>query len=211
MRKRIKLSLIGGGNVGGTLAFMAAIRGFADIVILDNRKDLAQAKALDIEESLPTVYRDTKILGTNHPENIRNSDVIVITAGTACDIDRKYDSFTISKNIIKDIAAKVKKYSPDGFVVIMTNPLDAMLYAFLNYSCLPRNKVIGMAGSLDTARYKLFLAKALNLSVSEVTALVVGEHGDTMVPLISYTAIAGFTIANLLANARISQNKPNYQ
>jgi len=208
MTKRKKISLIGGGNIGGTLAFTIASKGIADVVIFDPRDNFAKGKALDIEQSLPVNRQEINLIGTKNPVDLRDSDVVIITAG----ISRKpgmnrNDLLSANKNIIKSVAKDVKKYTPNAFVIIITNPLDAMLYAFLYYSGLSRDKVVGMAGVLDTARYKLFLARELNISVSDISALVLGGHGDTMVPLLKYTSISGIPLLDLVQQGQISEKK----
>tara|TARA_B110000503_G_scaffold131913_1_gene207224 strand:+ start:391 stop:1341 length:951 start_codon:yes stop_codon:yes gene_type:complete len=203
-----KISLIGGGNIGGTLAFMIANKGIADVVILDRKENFAQGKALDVEQSLPINGQDVSVIGTSDYTKISNSDVIIITAGIARKPGMTRDDLlSINSEITKTVALNVKKYSPDAFVIVITNPLDAILYAFLHYSKVPRNKVVGMAGVLDSARFKLFLAKELNVSVSDVSSFVLGGHGDTMVPLIRYTNVAGIPLTELIEQGRISKEQ----
>jgi malate dehydrogenase len=206
MRK--KIALIGGGNIGGTLAYIAASKEIGDIVILDRSKEYAAGKALDIEESLPVMKKDINITGTDDYSDIKDSDLVIITAGVARKSGMSRDDLlSVNAGVIKIVAEGVKKYAPNAFVIVITNPLDAIVYAFLKYSGFSRKKVIGMAGVLDSARFNLFLAKELNVSTQDVTSFVLGGHGDTMVPLIRYTNIGGVPLLDLIKQGRITSNK----
>ncbi|RST67537.1 malate dehydrogenase [Candidatus Aquarickettsia rohweri] len=206
MRK--KIALIGGGNIGGTLAYIAASKEIGDIVILDRSKEYAAGKALDIEESLPVMKKDVTLVGTDYYSDIKDSDLVIITAGVARKPGMSRDDLlSVNAGVIKVVAEGVKKYAPNAFVIVITNPLDAIVYAFLKYSGFSRKKVIGMAGVLDSARFNLFLARELNASVKDIKSFVLGGHGDTMVPLIRYTNIGGVPLLDLIKQGRITSNK----
>ncbi len=206
MRK--KIALIGGGNIGGTLAYIAASKEIGDIVILDRSKEYAAGKALDIEESLPVMKKDVTLVGTDDYSDIKDSDLVIITAGVARKSGMSRDDLlSVNAGVIKVVAEGVKKYAPNAFVIVITNPLDAIVYAFLKYSGFSRKKVIGMAGVLDSARFNLFLARELNASVKDIKSFVLGGHGDTMVPLIRYTNIGGVPLLDLIKQGRITSNK----
>ncbi|MFK7761042.1 MAG: malate dehydrogenase [Candidatus Midichloriaceae bacterium] len=206
MRK--KIALIGGGNIGGTLAYIIASKELGDVVILDRNKEYAAGKALDIEESLPVMKKDVSLIGTDDYADIKDSDLVIITAGVARKPGMSRDDLlSVNADVIKIVAEGVKKYCPDAFVIVITNPLDAIVYAFLKYSGLSRNKVVGMAGVLDSARFRLFLARELNTSVQDITSFVLGGHGDTMVPLMRYTNIGGVPLLDLIKKGMISSDK----
>ena len=206
MRK--KIALIGGGNIGGTLAYIIASKELGDVVILDRNKEYAAGKALDIEESLPVMKKDVSLIGTDDYADIKDSDLVIITAGVARKPGMSRDDLlSVNADVIKTVAEGVKKYCPDAFVIVITNPLDAIVYAFLKYSGLSRNKVVGMAGVLDSARFRLFLARELNTSVQDITSFVLGGHGDTMVPLMRYTNIGGVPLLDLIKKGMISSDK----
>ena len=204
-----KISLIGAGQIGGTLALLIGLKELADeIVLFDVVEGVAKGKALDIAQSSSVDGFHVNLSGTSRYENIANSDVIIITAG----IPRKPgmsrdDLLGINLKIIKEVAKGIKINSPEAFVICVTNPLDVMVMAFQKYSSLPKNKVIGMAGILDTSRYKLFLSKELNVQVKEIEAMVMGGHGDTMVPLPRFTKVKGVHLEKLIKEGRISQDK----
>ena len=203
---RSKVTIIGAGNVGATTAHRLAERGYADIVLVDIVKGMPQGKALDLYEASPVVSVDAKIIGTNGYGPTRNSDVVVITSG----IPRKPgmsrdDLLSTNMAIVKDVTEKVVKGSPNAILIVVSNPLDAMCHVALKASKLPSKRVLGMAGILDTARYRSFLAEALNVSIRDVHAYVLGGHGDTMVPLASYTTVAGIPITELLPKKQIAE------
>ena len=199
MVKRNKIALIGGGNIGGTLAHLAGLRELGDVVILDRGKGLAQGKALDLEQSSTVENFDSAMFGTADYKDIKDSDVVIITAG----VPRKPgmsrdDLLATNAEVMRTVADGVKKYCPDAFVIVVTNPLDAMVYEFQKASGLPPEKVVGMAGVLDSARFKLFIAREVGVSVEDITAFVLGGHGDTMVPLTRYTTVAGIPLPDLI-------------
>ncbi len=204
-----KISLIGVGQIGGTLAHLIGLKELAnEVVMFDVASGVAKGKALDIAQSSSVDGFNVKFSGTDNYEDIRNSDVIIITAG----IPRKPgmsrdDLLGINLNIIKQVAEGVKKNSPDAFVICITNPLDVMVMAFQKYSGLPTNKVVGMAGILDSSRFKLFLSMELNVPVKEIDAMVMGGHGDTMVPLPRFTKVSGTSLLELVKEGKISLEK----
>ena len=201
-----KISLIGAGQIGGTLAHLIGLKELAkEVVLFDVAKGIAKGKALDIGQSSSVDGFDVKFIGTDKYEDIKNSDVIIITAG----VPRKPgmsrdDLLVINLKIIKQVAEGVKKNSPNSFVICITNPLDVMVMAFQKYSTLPTNKVVGMAGILDTSRFKLFLSLELNIPVKEIEAIVMGGHGDTMVPLPRLTKVSGKSLLDLVKEGIIS-------
>ena len=196
---RNKIALIGAGNIGGTLAHLAGLKELGDIVLFDIMKGTPQGKALDLVESSPVEGFDSKITGTNTYAGIKNADVIIVTAG----IPRKPgmsrdDLISINSNVMKQVGEGIKKYAPKAFVICITNPLDAMVWALQKHSGLPSNRVVGMAGVLDSARFRYFLADEFDVSVRDVTAFVLGGHGDTMVPSIRYSTVAGIPLPDLI-------------
>lgn len=206
----LKISLIGSGAIGGTLAHLLSMKQLYDIVLFDINKNLAIGKALDISQSLNINHSDSNIIGTDNYENIAGSDAIIITAG----IPRKPgmsrdDLISTNAAIIKNVAENVKKYAPNTFTIIITNPLDVMVQHFQQVSQLPHNKVVGMAGVLDTNRFIYFLSQALNVSSSDIQTFVLGGHGDNMVPLIDYTTISGIPLKQFIANNSITQESLN--
>jgi len=204
-----KISLIGAGQIGGTLAHLIGLKQLVnEVVIFDIASGIAKGKALDIGQSSSVDGFNVKFLGTDKYEDIKNSDVIIITAG----VPRKPgmsrdDLLEINLKIIKQVAEGIKKHSPNAFVICITNPLDVMVMAFQKYSNLPTNKVVGMAGILDTSRFKLFLSLELKVPVSEIEAMVMGGHGDTMVPLPRFTKVSGKPLLDLVKEGKISQEK----
>ena len=198
MRK--KVSIVGSGNVGATAAHWIAAKELADVVLIDIMEGVPQGKALDLLQAMPVEKRDSYILGTNDYADTANSDIVVITAG----IPRKPgmsrdDLLNTNYKIMQDVVGKVVKYSPNCILIIVSNPLDAMAQAAFKLSGFSRNRVIGMAGILDSARFRTFIAQELNVSVENVTAFVLGGHGDTMVPLPRYSTVAGIPITELIA------------
>ena len=199
-----KISLIGAGQIGGTLAHLLSIKEIADVVLFDVAEGLAKGKALDIAQSTSIDGYKTKIIGTNNYEDTKNSDVIIITAG----VPRKPgmtrdDLLGTNLKIIKDVAAGVKKTSPNAFVICITNPLDVIVMAFQKYSGLPTSKVVGMAGILDTARFKYFLSEELNEPVKNIDSIVLGGHGDTMVPMPNHTKVNGKPVNKLIKKEKL--------
>lgn len=206
--KRKKIALIGSGQIGGTLAHMIGLKQLGDVVLFDINEGLPQGKALDLAESAPVDGFDARITGTQDYKDIEGADVVIITAG----VPRKPgmsrdDLIEINTGVIKTVAQNVAKYAPDAFVIVITNPLDAMVWVFREVSQLPANKVVGMAGVLDAARFRYFLAEEFNVSVEDVSAFVLGGHGDTMVPLTRYSTVAGIPLFDLVKMGWITQDK----
>jgi malate dehydrogenase len=201
---RNKIALIGGGNIGGVLAEQIAYRDLGDVVIFDVVEGLPQGKALDIAEGAPLVGADAKISGTNDYKGIAGADMVIITAGLARKPGLSRDDLR-AKNltIMKQVAEGVRDNAPDATVIVVSNPLDAMVYTFKQISGFPKNRVVGMAGVLDSARFRAFVAWELGVSVEDVTALVLGGHGDTMVPLVRYCTVAGIPVEQLLPADKI--------
>ena len=206
MRK--KITLIGSGQIGGTLAHLIALKELGDVVMFDVAAGLAKGKALDIAQSSPVNNFNINLSGTDNYEDTKNSDVIIVTAG----VPRKPgmtrdDLLGINLKIIKQVAEGVKKNAPNAFVICITNPLDVMVMAFQKFSGLPSNKVVGMAGILDSSRFKLFLSLELNVPVREIEAMVMGGHGDTMVPMPRFTKISGKPLLDLVKDGKISSER----
>ena len=202
MRK--KVSIVGAGNVGATAAHWIAAKELADVVLIDIMEGIPQGKALDLLQAMPMEKRDSTIIGTNDYADTANSDIVIITAG----IPRKPgmsrdDLLNTNYKIMQDVVGKVVKYSPNCIIIVVSNPLDAMAQAAFKLSGFCRNRVIGMAGVLDSARFRTFIAQELNVSVENVTAFVLGGHGDTMVPLPRYSTVAGIPITELIEPAKL--------
>ena len=204
-----KISLIGAGQIGGTLAHLIGLKELADeVVLFDVASGIAKGKALDIAQSSSVDGFNVKFSGTDIYEDIKNSDVIIITAGVPRKPGMSRDDLLgINLKIIKQVAEGIKKHSSDAFVICITNPLDVMVMAFQKYSNLPTNKVVGMAGILDSSRFKLFLSLELNVPVKEIEAMVMGGHGDTMVPLPRLTKVSGKPLLDLVKEGKISLEK----
>ena len=204
-----KISLIGAGQIGGTLAHLIGLKELAnEVVLFDVASGIAKGKALDIAQSSSVDGFNVKFLGTDNYEDIKDSDVIIITAGVPRKPGMSRDDLLgINLKIIKQVAEGIKKYSPNAFVICITNPLDVMVMAFQKYSGLPTNKVVGMAGILDSSRFKLFLSLELNVPVKEIHAMVMGGHGDTMVPLPRFTKISGKPLNELVKQGKISEER----
>ncbi|SVA42577.1 uncharacterized protein METZ01_LOCUS95431 [marine metagenome] len=204
--KKNKISLIGAGQIGGTLAHIAAMKELGDIVLFDLVSGLAKGKALDISQSNAVDGFNVNLSGTDNYEDTQGSDVIIITAG----IPRKPgmtrdDLLGTNLNIIKQVAEGIKNTSPDAFVICITNPLDVIVMALQKYSGLPKNKVVGMAGILDTSRFKYFISQELNIPIKEVDSFVLGGHGDTMVPVPNRTTINGKPLSDFIDEGVLSQ------
>ncbi len=202
MRK--KVSIVGSGNVGATAALWIASKELADVVLIDIVEGVPQGKGLDLLEAMPIEKRDASIIGTNDYADTANSDIVIITAG----IPRKPgmsrdDLLNTNYKIMQDVVGKVVAASPNCIIIVVSNPLDAMAQAAYKISKFNRNRVIGMAGVLDSARFRTFIAMELNVSVENVTAFVLGGHGDTMVPLPRYSTVAGIPITELIAPDRL--------
>ncbi len=204
-----KISLIGAGQIGGTLAHLIGTKEVAnEVVLFDVASGIAKGKALDIAQSSSVDGFNVKFSGTDNYEDIKDSDVIIITAGVPRKPGMSRDDLLgINLKIIKQVAEGIKKYSPNAFVICITNPLDVMVMAFQKYSGLPTNKVVGMAGILDSSRFKLFLSLELNVPVKEIHAMVMGGHGDTMVPLPRFTKISGKPLNELVKQGKISEKR----
>ena len=205
-----KISLIGAGQIGGTLAHLIALKELGDVVLFDVAEGIAKGKALDLSQSTAIDGLNVSITGTNNYNDTSNSDVIIITAG----VPRKPgmtrdDLLGINLKIIKQVADGIKDTSPNAFVICITNPLDVIVMALQKYSGLPKNKVIGMAGVLDTSRFKFFLSQELNVPISEVDSFVLGGHGDTMVPVPNRTIVSGKPLLDFVKEGKISEEKLN--
>ncbi len=204
-----KISLIGAGQIGGTLAHLIGLKELVnEVVLFDVAGGIAKGKALDIAQSSSVDGFNVKFLGTDNYEDIKNSDVIIITAGVPRKPGMSRDDLLgINLKIIKQVADGVKQHAPNAFVICITNPLDVMVMAFQKFSGLSPNKVVGMAGILDTSRFKLFLSLELNVPVKKIEAMVMGGHGDTMVPLPRFTKVAGKSLLDLVKEGKISKEK----
>src|SRR4249919_2513827 len=189
---RRKIALIGGGQIGGTLAHLAALKELGDVVIFDIMEGLPQGKALDISQSGPVEGYDCKFKGTNSYADIAGSDVVIVTAGVPRKPGMSRDDLIgINLKVMAAVGEGIKAHAPDAFVICITNPLDAMVWALRQFSGLPHEKVVGMAGVLDSARFRHFLAEEMHVSVEDVSAFVLGGHGDTMVPMPRFSTVAG--------------------
>jgi malate dehydrogenase len=196
---RKKIALIGSGMIGGTLAHLAGIRELGDIVLFDIAEGIPQGKALDIAQAAPVEGFDAKLKGANDYADIAGADVCIVTAGVPRKPGMSRDDLLgINLKVMKAVGEGIKAHAPDSFVICITNPLDAMVWALREFSGLPHNMVVGMAGVLDSARFRHFLAEEFNVSVEDVTAFVLGGHGDTMVPVVQYSTVAGIPIPDLI-------------
>ncbi len=196
---RKKIALIGGGMIGGTLAHLAALKELGDIVVFDIAEGLPQGKALDLAQSGPVEGFNAKLSGANSYEAIAGADVCIVTAGVPRKPGMSRDDLLgINLKVMASVGAGIKQHAPNAFVICITNPLDVMVWALQKYCGLPANKVVGMAGVLDSARFRHFLAEEFNVSVEDVTAFVLGGHGDTMVPLIRYSTVSGIPVPDLI-------------
>ena len=201
-----KISLIGAGQIGGTLAHLISIKELADVVLFDVVEGVAKGKALDIAQSTSVSGSNINLIGTSNYEDTKNSDVIIITAGIPRKLGMSRDDLLgTNLKIIKQVAEGIKKTSPDAFVICITNPLDVIVMALQKYSGLPTNKVIGMAGILDTSRFNYFLSQELKVPVKSVKSLVLGGHGDTMVPMSNQTIVDGKPLDQLIKKERLDQ------
>ena len=203
---RNKVTVVGAGNVGATTALRIHQLGYADVVLLDVIEDLPQGKGLDMLEAGPVTGTDAGITGSNNYEATANSDLVIITAGIARRPGMSRDDLLLTNmRITSSVTEQVVKYSPNCIIIAVTNPLDAMVQNVYESSGFPRNRVFGMAGVLDTARFRTFISQELNVSVQDVQALVLGGHGDDMVPLVRYTTAGGIPITELMAEEKIDQ------
>ncbi len=203
---RKKIALIGAGNIGGTLAHLCVLKGLGDVVLFDVVEGLPQGKALDMLEAGPIEGYDAHITGTNSYTDIEGADVCIVTAGLARKPGMSRDDLLgINCKIMSDVSANIKQYAPDSLVIVITNPLDAMVTLTKRVTGFPKNKVVGQAGVLDSARYRTFIAQELNVSVLNVTAMVLGGHGDDMVPVRSYCQVGGVPVEKLISSARLDE------
>ena len=202
-----KITLIGAGQIGGTLAHLIAIKGLANVVLFDVAEGIAKGKALDIAQSSPVEGFNITLTGTNNYEDTKNSDVIIITAGVPRKPGMSRDDLLgINLKIIKEVAHGIKDTSPNAFVICITNPLDVIVMALQKYSGLPKNKVVGMAGILDSSRFIYFLSEKLNVETSKIKSFVLGGHGDTMVAMLNHTTVNEEPIKNLVKSGKLSQD-----
>ena len=205
---RKKIALIGAGNIGGTLAHLAALRELGDIVLFDVAEGIPQGKALDLAQAGPVEGYDAELKGSNDYADIAGADVCIVTAGVARKPGMSRDDLIgINLKVMKAVGEGIRTHAPDSFVICITNPLDAMVWALREFSGLPHEKVVGMAGVLDSARFRHFLAEEFKVSVEDVTAFVLGGHGDTMVPVVQYSTVAGIPIPDLIKMGWSTQEK----
>ena len=205
---RNKIALVGSGNIGGTLAHLAAIKELGDVTLFDIAEGIPQGKSLDLAQSGPVESFDSKMIGSNDYKDLKDSDVVIVTAGVARKPGMSRDDLVeINTKVMKQVGKGIKDNCPKAFVICITNPLDAMVGVLQRASGLPTNMVVGMAGVLDSARFRHFLAEEFDVSVSDVTAFVLGGHGDTMVPLARYSAVAGIPVPDLVKMGWSTQEK----
>ena len=205
---RNKIALVGSGNIGGTLAHLAAIKELGDVTLFDIAEGVPQGKSLDLAQSGPVESFDSKMIGSNDYKDLKDSDVVIVTAGVARKPGMSRDDLVeINTKVMKQVGKGIKDNCPKAFVICITNPLDAMVGVLQRASSLPTNKVVGMAGVLDSARFRHFVAEEFDVSVSDVTAFVLGGHGDTMVPLARYSAVAGIPVPDLVKMGWSTQEK----
>jgi malate dehydrogenase len=205
---RRKIALIGAGQIGGTLAHLASLKELGDVVLFDIAEGMPAGKALDLAQSGPVDGFNARLLGTSDYARIEGADVVIVTAG----VPRKPgmsrdDLIATNAGVIKSVGENVKRYCPDAFVIVITNPLDAMVWAMQRVSGLPPERVVGMAGVLDSARFRHFIAEEVGVSVEDVTAFVLGGHGDTMVPLVRYSTVAGVPLPDLVKMGWTTQER----
>jgi len=205
---RAKIALIGAGQIGGTLALLAGMKELGDVVMFDIAEGIPQGKSLDLAQLSPVEGFDGKMSGTQSYEGIDGADVVIVTAGVPRKPGMSRDDLLgINLKVMEQAGAGIKKYAPNAFVICITNPLDAMVWAIQKACGLPKNKVVGMAGVLDSARFRYFLADEFNVSVEDVTAFVLGGHGDTMVPLVRYSTVAGIPLPDLIKMGWSTQDR----
>ena len=205
---RKKIALIGAGQIGGTLAHLVGLKELGDVVLFDIAEGVPQGKGLDIAESAPVDGFDAKYAGANDYSAIQGSDVIIVTAGVPRKPGMSRDDLLgINLKVMEAVGNGIKQYAPNAFVICITNPLDAMVWALQKFSGLPATKIVGMAGVLDSARFRHFLAEAMDVSVKDVTAFVLGGHGDDMVPLTRYSTVAGVPLPDLVKMGWLDQAK----
>ena len=205
---RKKIALIGAGNIGGTLAHLAAQKELGDVVLFDIAEGIPQGKALDLSQCGPVDGFDARVTGTNDYADIAGADVIIVTAGVARKPGMSRDDLLgINLKVMKSVGEGIAQHAPDAFVICITNPLDAMVWALREFSGLPHNKVVGMAGVLDSARFSTFLAWEFGVSVKDVNTFVLGGHGDTMVPVVQYSTVNGIPVPDLIKMGLSSQER----
>jgi malate dehydrogenase len=203
---RNRIALIGAGQIGGTLAHLVGLKELGDVILFDIAEGIPQGKALDLVESSSIEGFDAKLVGTNSYDAIQGANVCIVTAGVPRKPGMSRDDLLgINLKVMEQVGSGIRKYAPEAFVICITNPLDAMVWALQKACGLPKNMVVGMAGVLDSARFRYFLADEFNVSVEDVTAFVLGGHGDTMVPLVRYSAVAGIPIPDLIKIGWTSQ------
>ena len=203
-----KISLIGAGNIGTILAFSISRKRLGNIILIDRVKGLAEGKCLDLSQSLSAENLNTKILGTDDISKIKNSHAIVITAGIPRKPGMSRDDLVETNfSIMKELGDAIKKYSPNAFVICVTNPLDAMVWSLKEIAGIDKSMIVGMAGILDSARFKFFLSNELSISTDSIQTMVLGGHGDTMVPLLRFTSISGIPLFEFIKKKRISKDK----
>ncbi|WP_454597104.1 malate dehydrogenase [Qipengyuania sp. SM2507] len=205
---RKKIALVGAGMIGGTLAHLAAMKEMGDIVLFDIAEGMPAGKALDLSQAGPVEGFDAQLKGTSDYKDIAGADVVIVTAGVPRKPGMSRDDLLgINLKVMKAVGEGIKNNCPDAFVICITNPLDAMVWALREFSGLPHNKVVGMAGVLDSARFRHFLAEEFNVSMEDVTAFVLGGHGDTMVPILEYSTVAGIPVPDLIKMGWSTQEK----
>jgi malate dehydrogenase len=203
---RKKIALIGAGQIGGTLALLIGLKNLGDVVLFDIVDGVPQGKALDIAQAGPVEGYDARFLGTNNYDDIKGADVVIVTAGVPRKPGMSRDDLLgINAKVIREVGAAIKKNCPQAFVIVITNPLDAMVWVMREASGLPHSKVVGMAGVLDSARFRAFLAEEFKVSGEDVTGFVLGGHGDTMVPLVRYSTVAGIPLPDLVKKGWTTQ------
>ena len=205
---RNKIALIGSGMIGGTLAHIAAQKELGDVVLFDIAEGIPEGKGLDIAQSAPVDGYDSRLKGTQDYKDIEGADVCIVTAGVPRKPGMSRDDLVeINLKVMKSVGEGIAKYAPNAFVICITNPLDAMVWALQKFSGLPANKVVGMAGILDSSRFRMFLAEEFNVSIESVTAFVLGGHGDTMVPSLRYSTVAGVSLPDMVKLGWTTQDK----
>jgi malate dehydrogenase len=205
---RKKIALIGAGQIGGTLALLIGLKELGDVVLFDIVDGVPQGKSLDISQSAPIEGFDARFHGTNNYDDIKGADVVIVTAGVPRKPGMSRDDLIgINAKVVREVGAAIKKNCPKAFVIVITNPLDAMVWVMREASGLPHNIVVGMAGVLDSARFRTFLAEEFKVSVEDVTAFVLGGHGDTMVPLVRYSTVAGIPLPDLIKMGWTTQER----
>lgn len=210
MEKRSKISLIGAGNIGSTLAHIIALEELGDVVLFDKIDGLSEGKALDLSQSTSVEGISVSISGANSYEDLQDSDVVIITAGFPRKPNMSRDDLTeTNAKVIKSLGREIALHCPNAFVIVVTNPLDAMVYELQRSSGLPPQKVVGMAGILDSSRFCYFLAKELDVSIKDINSIVLGGHGDSMVPLLDHTSINGIPLRHFIKTGKISQPRLN--